>query len=83
MEGFKPYLPDISGKAIPCLYFKPKPKVPESDDYVIDKILQQRIYKGKHQWKIRWKGYGPEDDTWEPAQSFVGFVHQDCIKCNK
>jgi len=42
--------------------------------YFIDKILDYRIRKAKkntyRQYFIRWKGYGPEADSWEPASSF-------------
>ena len=83
MERFKPYLPPISGNPIPCLYFKPHPKLPETDDYVVKDIIAHRFKGGQHQWRVRWKGYGSEDDTWEPAKSFVGLVQQDWLKWNK
>ena len=83
MERFKPYLPPLSGKAIPCLYYKPRPTLPETDDYVVDHIVGHRKRNGQHQWRVRWKGYGSEEDTWEPAKSFVGLVQQDWLRWNK
>jgi len=83
VEDTKPYLADIHGTQIPCLYFRPKPKLPSTDTYVVDKILDHRVRQGRHEWKVRWKGYGPECDTWEPASSFVGFIQQDWKRWNK
>lgn len=38
--------------------------------YEVDEIVDHQ-YKGKSKklYKIRWKNYGPEDDTWEPEDS--------------
>jgi hypothetical protein len=27
--------------------------------------LDHRIFQGRHQFLLRWKGFGPEDSTWE------------------
>jgi len=83
MDDFKPYVTPPSGKAIPCLYFKPRPKLPETDDFFVQKILDHKVEKGVHYWKVRWKGFGPEEDTWEPASSFVGHIQQNWKLWNK
>ena len=38
-------------------------------DYEVEKILDHRIFKKKLQYKIRWKNYPPEHDSWEPAEN--------------
>jgi len=83
MDNFKPYLVPPNGTAIPCHYFKPRPKVPETDEYIVQKILDHKVERGVHLWKVRWKGYGPEEDTWEPATSFVGYIQKDWKIWNK
>jgi Chromo (CHRromatin Organisation MOdifier) domain len=83
IDDFKPYLTPPSGRAIPCHYFKPRSALPETDDFVVDKILGHKVDKGVHYWRVRWKGYGPEEDSWEPASSFVGFIQQDWKKWNR
>ena len=32
--------------------------------YKIDKILKQRIRNGRREYLVRWKGYGPQFDSW-------------------
>ena len=46
----------------------------EQDDYTVEKILAQRpnaSAPGGLEFKVRWRGYGPSHDTWEPVSSFV------------
>ena len=50
----------------------------EQDDYTVEKILAQRpkaSAPGGMEFKVRWRGYGPSHDTWEPVSSFVPRVN--------
>ena len=38
---------------------------------------------GRLQWKCRWKGYGPEYETWEFAKNFVHGVQTDWVAYNE
>ena len=31
----------------------------------MEKIQDSRIYRGKLQYLVKWKGYGPKDTSWE------------------
>ena len=83
MNDFKPYLAPPGSQGIPCLHFQPRAKLPESDDYIVDKILDHKVENGQHFWRVRWKGYGPEEDTWEPISSFLGNIQKDWAKFNR
>ena len=46
----------------------------EQDDYTFEKILAQRpnaSAAGGLEFRVRWRGYGPSHNTWEPVSSFV------------
>lgn len=45
----------------------PPPVVPEDDQYLVEALLDKRNSRGKVEYLVRWKGYGPEDDMWRPA----------------
>jgi hypothetical protein len=47
----------------------------QKEYYEIEQILDHRTYYGKKQYLVRWKGYGPEDDSWEP----IANVHNEDI----
>jgi hypothetical protein len=38
--------------------------------YVVDEIMGVKVECGKLLCKVRWHGYGPEDNTWEPWGQF-------------
>lgn len=51
---------------------KPPPLVIDNkEEYEVDKILKSRRTgrSKKLEYYIRWKGYGPNDDTWEPVEN--------------
>jgi len=37
----------------------------DSTNYDVEKITHTRIFKGKRQYLVRWKGYAEDNDTWE------------------
>jgi hypothetical protein len=39
--------------------------------FQIEKIVGSRIRNGKKEVKVRWAGYSPTDDTWEPADNIT------------
>ena len=64
----KPYLGPLPGQPIP----RPGPiHVTEDRDeeYEVDSIIDSRIYKGKLQYLVHWKGYDDSERTWEPVSN--------------
>ena len=54
----------------------------EQDDYTVEKILAQRSNASAPEgleFKVRWRGYGPSHDTWEPVSSFVPRINTPCM----
>jgi chromobox protein 1 len=37
----------------------------EEEDYVVVKVLDQQVVKGKVKYLLRWKGFSDEDNAWE------------------
>lgn len=40
--------------------------------YEVATILDSRIHRRKLMYLVRWEGYGPEHDTWEPSENLEG-----------
>jgi Chromo (CHRromatin Organisation MOdifier) domain len=39
-----------------------------TDEFVFERITgMKKLNDGNLRYKVRWYGYGPEDDTWEPS----------------
>jgi hypothetical protein len=38
-------------------------------EYEVDRILDRRVEKGKTKYLVRFRGYGPLDDEWLPAEA--------------
>lgn len=38
-------------------------------EYEVEKLIKSRVIKGKTEYLVRWKGFSPRSDTWEPAKN--------------
>ena len=49
---------------------QPAPPPPDivdgEEEYEVEGIMDSRENKGKWEYLVKWKGYGPEESTWEP-----------------
>lgn len=41
----------------------------DSSIYEVEAILNKRLFKGKIQYLIQWKGYGLSENSWEPREN--------------
>jgi hypothetical protein len=46
----------------------PRGSLPSTEEYEVEKIVGERRRKGRLYYRIRWKGYDAEDDTWQSAR---------------
>ncbi|KAI2499180.1 Chromatin organization modifier domain [Fragilaria crotonensis] len=49
----------------------------------MESIVGKRVYKGKVQYKVHWKGCTAEDDTWEPVSNLCDSAYKDALLYDK
>ena len=71
--------PAVSVALPPADEKKTKPSAAASDEFEVEAILERRVERVRSRtapkrtlYNIRWKGYGPEEDTWEPENHLSG-----------
>eukprot|EP00698_Gefionella_okellyi_P024332 TRINITY_DN8551_c0_g1_i1.p1 TRINITY_DN8551_c0_g1~~TRINITY_DN8551_c0_g1_i1.p1 ORF type:complete len:201 (-),score=49.04 TRINITY_DN8551_c0_g1_i1:215-817(-) len=43
----------------------------DEETYVVEKVLDSRKKGDSYVYKVRWEGYGPEGDSWEPEENML------------
>jgi len=43
-----------------------KATMSDEEEFQVDRLLDKRTKNGKIEYLLSWKGYGPEENTWEP-----------------
>jgi len=46
----------------------PRDLLKSTEEYEVEKIVGEKRSKGKNYYKVRWKGYDAENDTWQSAR---------------
>lgn len=41
------------------------------DEFEVEEIRGKRVYRGKVQYLVKWKGYAEKENTWEPLEHLV------------
>jgi len=56
---------------------KPSGEFPSGQEFVVERVVARRFnQKKKHfEYLLKWEGYPPEQNTWEPAENMSACAH--------
>lgn len=62
--------------AIPVV-LKPSGDFPSGQEFVVEKVVARRFNQKRRQFEylLKWEGYPPEQNTWEPAENMSACTH--------
>src|SRR6202021_1665667 len=54
----------------------PPIEVEGEEEYVVDRIIDARLWRGPKQYLVQWEGYSPSENTWEPERHLTHATEQ-------
>lgn len=52
------------------------PKKKKEEEYLVEKLVEMKMEKGKKVFLVKWKGYSAKQNTWEPVANLKGFEEE-------
>ncbi|KAG9221447.1 hypothetical protein CCMSSC00406_0008297 [Pleurotus cornucopiae] len=65
--------PTVPGQQVPP---PPPVRVRGEEEFEVEEVLDSRLRRGQLEYLIRWKGYTPEHDSWEPERNLENTPEQ-------
>jgi hypothetical protein len=69
VRDLKPYVPNEFPNRV-----QPPPEpviIGENIEYEVERILDSKLLRGQVKYLVRWKGFGPESDTWQSPRDLA------------
>ncbi|XP_060872505.1 uncharacterized protein LOC132946497 isoform X2 [Metopolophium dirhodum] len=62
---------------LPPALMKPSGEFPSGQEFVVERVVARRFNQKKRQFEylLKWEGYPPEQNTWEPADNMSACSH--------
>lgn len=62
---------------VPPVVMKPSGEFPSGQEFMVEKVVARRFNQKKRvfEYLLKWEGYPPEQNTWEPADNMSACVH--------
>ena len=77
----KPYVPYRDDRKVPFHFYTDREGLIETDDYVVERVLEDRVVRGKRQWRVKFRGF-PEPE-WHYAGSFLHNINDIWARYNR
>ena len=74
----KPYVPYQDDKEVPLHYYTDREGLIETDNYVVERVLEDGVVRGKRQWRVKFQGF-PEPQ-WHYAGSFMQNINDSLLR---
>ncbi|VVC32099.1 Hypothetical protein CINCED_3A005401 [Cinara cedri] len=61
----------------PPVTMKPSGEFPSGQEFVVERVVARRFNQKRRQFEylLKWEGYPPEQNTWEPAENMSACAH--------